>query len=200
MSVFIHPKLLDVTEYQRKHLSDQMEEQVIPQQAQGGAEVKMEPSGIDPLTGDPMGYEPISKADLQDVAQMIGLVTLTLNAILLQLRLAASQMKLHLEMQNYTSTYADESFPIQFSIDGKRVSASNLIIQNNSGSLIYYDLDEPASDNSLQIGAGGLAEITNQSVGTLYLLTTAETAINKNGGIVIRAYGMPEQTHQRGQI
>lgn len=155
---------------------------------------------------DPLGSDS-SAGDMGGLVQSIQSMSSLLAEMLVELR--TQRPLLPVLIDGPTTLKQNEYTPYFFILSGKRVPSLNLVIQNNSGNLVYYQYSSPAGPGDFQLPAGGQLSVNDAAIDFISFYTTfAGITVRgvKNqsnptgGGIVVQAWSNPEWSNVYGQI
>jgi hypothetical protein len=168
---------------------------------------------VDPFTGKAQGPAGFLQYDEQGILikglteQVAGLAAL-LEQQLVAMRNIHPTMVVTLD--GPTALVANVQASYYFEIDGRRVTALSLLIQNNTGQIIYVGLSNPATTGDYQIPSGGSLTINDVSLDFISFLCAL--AVNVNGqfnrigsqrgvnALVVTAWSNPEYRRAFGQV
>jgi len=83
---------------------------------------------------------------------------------------------------------------VQFMVGNRQVRAFWIMVQNQSTASIYIELNGPASQAGIELTTGQYYEGWHPAIRAVGLFTTAATALNANGGIIVRGLTIPQET------
>ena len=186
---FVDPRLKQLTTQQLDELSRQTEELIVNR-----PRTQESASAYNPLTGN----ETVAPSTGSKVEQLLDMIARLTNDVMLAQAFQVPNQLLSLDFDGPIPTVG--FLTVKFTIQQKAVSATTVYLQNNSPNTVYYDFNGvPANENSVQVAAGADTTIYNIMMSALTLYSTAETQVNQNGGLIVRAFGSSELTRQRGQ-
>lgn len=159
----------------------------------------LKPGPIDPLT-----QAPIQQRDYSGMfgrcADLLEHICKSLDSSLVIQRMRIPTLRCNVNTDGGTTLVASVPTRIWFEIEKRRVPSLQLIIFNNTGNTIYFDVDEPASLGSIPLTTGtGYETVT--TVDTLSVFAPSGGTINTQAGtgIYVRAWSNPEWRNMWGQ-
>lgn len=155
---------------------------------------------FDPLSGD------ADSGDMGGLVQTVQSLTSIMAEMLVELR--TQRPLLPVVIDGATSLRANETNPYFFIISGKRVPSLNLLVQNNSASLVYYALSSPAGTGDFQLPSGSTLSINDAIVDFISFYSASAVTVRgvKNttnpigNGLVVQAWSNPEWSNVYGSI
>ena len=186
---FVDPRLRQISTEQLEDLSRQTEELLAPR-----PRTQESVSAYNPITGN----ETVAPDVGTKVERLLEMIARLTNDVMLAQAFQVPNQLLTLEFDGPIPALG--FLEVHFTIQGKNVSATTVYLQNNSPNTVYYDYNGvPANENSVQVAPGADTTIYNIMMSALTFYSTANTPINQNGGLIVRAFGSSELTRQRGQ-
>lgn len=158
------------------------------------------PGQIDPLTQQPQ----VSASSVSNTDDLLHLIAQTLQALQITARAQIPSMPARLSYDGLAAgnaLVANTPVKIWGQVEGKNVPFLQLIVQNNSGAVLFIDFDKIATAGSIQVPAnGGLYEAVTMA-DTISIMTTGTPTVNGNSstGVVIRGWTNPEWRNMWGQ-
>lgn len=155
---------------------------------------------VNPLEG------PTDPNDISGIVQSQNRLLAVLEKILLATR--AAHPNTTIQIKSDTNVIAANTGALyEFVINGKKVPALALHIQNTSGTLITIIIDKMPVNNGIQIAAGASLFLTGVSVHRLGIYCTVQTQVNGLDGfptvagadVFLTAWGNPEYGDVWGQ-
>lgn len=157
------------------------------------------------MTSQPLGGQELTWQHHMQV--QINVMQL-LRSALVELKKAHPQLRANIVGQaigGKQNAFSDtQAGRFSFTVNGKKVPALRLLIQNNTASTIYLDMDKDATAGSIAIGAGGFfnEEVTCEYVSFLNSAAGVTQQVNQqqSGSVVLQAWSNPEWANAWGQI